>query len=532
MTEGQWTGDHQSRGSSSAPTAHTSAATSETLASASIEPTTADSCGIATTAAGSPGPGIHAAHSTFLEARGLDPALAAKLGFASIRDGSGYWLAAPFVENGQVVNHKRRLTSRKDFRMDDGAPLTLWNVDCLLDPKVQSGEQAVIVTEGELDAVAAIQCGYRFVVSVPNGAPAQATDDPEDAKRYAYFERLKPILEKVGRFILCGDGDKAGQALNQDLARLLGPWRCKFVSTYGSDCKDLNDTLLTYGADTVRDVIDNALDWPVGGLYRLSEIPMAPEPQGLSLGIEGLDDLIRFVPGTFTVVTGWAGSGKTSLLLRILANLMKRGLNMAVASFETMPRPILERRLKAALMDCAEFHQMATGPSEADRILAERLDLICQLARDEDEDMDLAKVLDLAATAVVRHGIKLLMIDPWNEIEHKRRSDENETEYTGRAIREIKRFCRNTGCAVWVVAHPTKPQDGKVRRPNLYTISGSANWANKADYGLTIHREDKESALVDVVVSKVRMGLPGREGMVTLGLDWRSMNYHPTAQAA
>lgn len=468
---------------------------------------------------------IHDQHKAWLDQRGIDPALAERLGFETARDGNGYWLKVPFVENGQPVNHKRRLTSQKDFRMDDGAPLTLWNHDILLDPKVQSGEQPVIITEGELDALAAIQSGFPFVVSVPNGAPKSETDDPFNAKRYSYFDRLKPLLTKVGKFILCGDGDAPGQALNHDLARILGPWRCKFVR-YGADCKDLNDQLRLYGESSVVETLNDALDWPVGGLYRMSEIPSRETPDGMPCGIDGLDDMFRLVPGTFTVITGYAGNGKTSLLLSMLANLLQRGVTMAVASFETIPRPILERRLKAAIMGVPEFHPAAVGPSDADDLLENGMRVICQLPEDEDDEMDLTKVLDLAATAVVRDGVKLLVIDPWNEIEHKRRPDETETDYTGRAIREIKRFARNTDCAVWLVAHPAKPpQDKAIKMPGLYNISGSANWANKADYGLVVHRTDKETNLVDVAVTKVRMGLPGRESLVTLACDFRDMSY-------
>ncbi len=469
---------------------------------------------------------IHERHTTWLGQRGIKPEIAAKFGIETVQHGSGYWLSFPFVEQGQVVNHQRRLTGQKDFRMDDGAELTLWNHDCLLDPRVQSGEQPVIVTEGMLDALAAIQSGFPFVVSVPNGAPNTATDDPFGAKRYAYLERLRPLWAKVGKFILCGDGDGPGQALNHDLARIFGPWRCKFVR-YGADAKDLGDMLRLYGEPSVVETVNDALDWPVSGLYRISEMPSRDVPEGMACGVEGLDDMFRLVPGTFTVITGYAGNGKTSLLLTMLANLLQRGVGMAVASFETLPRPILERRLKAAIMGVPEFHPSAIGPSDADDLLEKGLQVIHQLPDQEDDEFDLTKVLDLAATAVVRNGVKLLVIDPWNEIEHKRNRDETETDYTGRAIREIKRFARNTDCAVWLVAHPAKPDmTRKVHPPSLYSISGSANWANKADYGFVVHRPDKDTSLVDVAVTKVRMGLPGREGMLTLECDFRTMSYH------
>jgi twinkle protein len=70
---------------------------------------------------------------------------------------------------------------------------------------------------------------------------------------------------------------------------------------------------------------------------------------------------------------------------------------------------------------------------------------------------------------------------------------------------------------VWLVAHPRKPHsDGSPKPPSLYDLAGSAHFANKADYGLIIHRDDMTSTEVEARVVKVRMGLPGRPGKATL----------------
>lgn len=167
---------------------------------------------------------------------------------------------------------------------------------------------------------------------------------------------------------------------------------------------------------------------------------------------------------------------------------------------------------------------------EADAIIDERLVMIMQSV-DEEDEMDIDHLLDLAAGAVIRDGIRLLFIDPWNEIEHKRRKDENESEYVGRAIRAVKRFARDYEVAAWIVAHPAKPDPTrKLSAPGLSSISGSANFANKADYGMVSHRPNKGTPndnTVSIEVTKVRMGLPGKEGALVLAYDWRSSSYGP-----
>lgn len=464
---------------------------------------------------------LHEAHKDWLDGRKIDPTLAEKLGLTTKRGASGIWLAVPYRRDGQVINHKYRRTDVKDHRMDKGADLALWNRDCLTDPEVLAGAP-VVITEGEWDALTAMTAGCRFVVSIPNGGTRSVSDNPFEDRGYSYIHADRAAIDQVKTFIIATDADETGMAIAEDLVRLLGPERCKFV-TYPEGCKDLNEVAQLCGHAAVSDLIIHAKPYPVKGLYRFDDFPEPPPVQSLAIGIDGLDDLFPLTPGTFTVITGYAGQGKTSLLMVMLGLLLRKGVPMALASFETMVKPILLRRMRAAIYGCGEFDQVARGNGRADELLREKFGIIAQTSDDDDTDMTLEYLIELAKVAVLRDGIRLLVIDPWNEIEHKRRTDESETDYTGRAIRELKRFARLYQCAVWLVAHPRKPHsDGKPKAPTLYDLAGSANFANKADYGIVVHRPDTNSNLVDVRVPKVRMGLPGKMGMVTL--EW-----HPDA---
>lgn len=505
--------------STAVPNAQTSGGTRGSGASASPMPVTDRSCSTAITGAASAA--FIPKHREWIELRGLDPALAAKLGICTKRDGAANWLSVPYVERGRTINHKYRLASEKRHRMDEGAPLTLWNHDVLLDQT----DKPLVITEGEWDALTAIQSGFTRCVSVPNGAPQQRTDNPGEAKRYEFLWRSKDLLDRVKQIIIAVDGDEPGKILAADLARWLGPERCQFVE-YPADTKDLNEVLKLYGSGVVAETLNRARPYPVKGLYRLDEFPEPPPVTSLSTGIEGLDDLFSCTLGTFAVISGWAGHGKTSLLMRMLANLMQRGVNVALGSFETMPRPILERRLRACLYRCGEFGPKAENYGPADELLAKRLNVIAHTARDEDTELDLDYIIDLAKVAVLRDGVRLLVLDPWNEIEHKRSSDETETEYVSRAIRALKRFALNYECAVWLVAHPRKPHtDGNPRPPSLYDLAGSAHFANKADYGLIVHRDDLAGTQIEARVVKVRMGLPGKPGRVFLNWDQSTNDY-------
>jgi twinkle protein len=76
--------------------------------------------------------------------------------------------------------------------------------------------------------------------------------------------------------------------------------------------------------------------------------------------------------------------------------------------------------------------------------------------------------------AVARYGARIIIIDPWNELEHDRRQGESETEYIGRAIRTLKRFAKAFQVHICVIAHPTKSVkdgDGNYKMPTLYDIA-------------------------------------------------------------
>jgi twinkle protein len=465
---------------------------------------------------------MHERHRDWLAGRKIDPSLAEKFGLTTTQREGGQWLTIPYIWKGETVNHKYRLTSQKDFRMDTGAALTLWNADVLSSPEVQGGA-SVVIAEGELDAIAAVQANFKFTVSVPNGAPSSLTDEPLEAKRYEWYLQHQSELDRVREFILATDADPAGYNLAADLAALLGPERCKFIE-YPFPCKDLNEVLDEYGAERVTEILAAAKPYPIKGLYTLADFPERGEVRAYSVGISPIADMISIVPGTLTVVTGYANMGKSTVMNSVIANCIRYNFPVCVASFETDVKPILQDGLRMAMLHCDKNELRRMDTSDVDTMMQNRLRIISQ-AVDADDEMTLENLLEYCRISVVRDGCKMIVVDPWNEIEHKRQRDENETEYIARALRAIKRFAKQYDVAFWLVAHPTKPQEGVKKIPGLYDISGSANWANKADYGLTYHRPDAKENRAVFLISKVRMGLPGRKGTVTVTYDFRTSEF-------
>ena len=82
--------------------------------------------------------------------------------------------------------------------------------------------------------------------------------------------------------------------------------------------------------------------------------------QGILSGIRGLDNVYYgFVPGTFTVITGMIGGGKTTLMLNIAFNAAKAGYSVLYVSMEKEAVPMFERLL--AMHAMVDYNRIRRG---------------------------------------------------------------------------------------------------------------------------------------------------------------------------
>lgn len=443
----------------------------------------------------------------WLEDRGLDPDLAARYHWESrnpVGVSEGEWLAAPFEREGEAepLNWKyRRIDGPKQFLKDKGKPPSLWNEAVLTDPGLK--DQPLVITEGLEDALAIIQAGHWRTVSVPDGAPNKPAKDPEDRTRYAWLVEAieEGKFESVERVILATDNDKAGWALQYDLSQILGLARCKRLE-YPEGCKDTNDVLVRFGRRAVSGLIDNAKWVDVPGVRRLlSDYPASAEQDPLVWRVNLSTDFQRHVgimPGFISAWTGIPGHGKTQLLKQVTWRLCEQyNIRAAVASFEeSFPRDYRRhfRQYKIGRPRNSPQREDWT-PSEmanADAWLDENIVALDPHAYNGQDEIDVTLDWCIEATiaAVVRHGVRFAVWDPWGEIEQDRAGNETEHDYTGRALMRANRLARMFGIHVAIVAHPRKLDSSRegIKKPGPYDISGSSHWFNKVSLGASVHK--------------------------------------------
>ncbi|XP_027352791.1 twinkle homolog protein, chloroplastic/mitochondrial isoform X2 [Abrus precatorius] len=441
-------------------------------------------------------------------------------------------IAFGYRHNGALISCKYR-DINKVFWQEANTEKIFYGLDDIV------GQSDIIIVEGEMDKLAMEEAGFFNCVSVPDGAPPSVSSKelppPDKDTKYQYLWNCKDVLMQATRIILATDGDPPGQALAEELARRIGKercWRVRWPKKGRLDhCKDANEVLMYLGPDVLKEVIENAELYPIRGLFNFRDYFDEIDAYyhrtlgyeiGIPTGWNNLNELYNVVPGELTIVTGVPNSGKSEWIDALLCNLNQiAGWKFALCSMENKvrehARKLLEKHLKKPFFNeryGEHVERMSIEEFEQGKLwLSDTFFLI----RCEDDSLpNINWVLDLAKSAVLRHGVRGLVIDPYNELDHQRPPNQHETEYVSQMLTLIKRFAQHHGCHVWFVAHPRQLHNWVGSPPNLYDISGSAHFINKCDNGIVIHRNrDPEAGPVDqvqVCVRKVRNKVAGTIG--------------------
>jgi len=249
-------------------------------------------------------------------------------------------------------------------------------------------------------------------------------------------------------------------------------------------------------------------------------------PDGEDPGWHGLAQLYRPIRGQWTAISGIPRMGKSEFLDALLINLIqKSGWKIAMFSPENHP---IEYHAKKMIEKFSGF-PMTKGPNVS--LSAHDLELCISklsqslfLLNPTENHLSVEALLDMALFLKRKHEIDGFVIDPWNELDHNRAPFMSETDYVSQALTKIRRFARSQNIHVWVVVHPTKmyrnKEDGKYPIPTPYDAAGSAAWANKSDFFITVWRDlDEQDTRTHIYVQKVRFRWFGKIGCAYLNWD-------------
>lgn len=428
-----------------------------------------------------------------------------------------------YFENGELVNTKYR-SGKKHFKMVTGAELIPYNIDSVL------GQPSCVITEGELDTASCLAAGFKAVISVPAGANANLS----------WLDRfVETHFEDKREIIIAVDTDAAGLKLREELIDRFGAERC-LVVTYGPQCKDANEHLQKYGLDSLRIALQQAKEVPLEGVFTAADLHSELRAlfdngfgPGAETGWEEMDKLCTYERKRLAIVTGTPGAGKSEWIDELVLRLcLRHQWKVAFFSPENVPIVYHLRKLMEKLTGQRFKHGYGMTDehfARAESFLAEH---VCHISLKGNATPEL--VLAKARELVARRGCRVFVADPLNRFDHNPEPGQTETQYLSNLLNKFTAFATQCNCLTILVAHPRKmnrnPLTNETPCPDMYDISGSADFYNKADYGLVVERDDSVG-VVRVHVKKVKFKHLGREGVATFAYDPVNGRYLPCVES-
>lgn len=459
------------------------------------------------------------------------------------QDTTGHVVWKFYDENDTLLTVKLRNarkpkpTEEKEWFLPnfDNTPI-LYNMN-----KVDHSDGPLTITEGQIDTLSIIECGYKNVVSVPGGAG-----------NTKWIETCYDWLEQFDQIIIWADDDEAGMKMRKEACARLGQWRCKYVEIPDEyknekiDVKDANAVLFFYGKQPVLDLISNAQEIPITGVGDLATVDDfdIEKAQGIYTGIEPLDDMLyKFLFGNVIVITGRRGEGKSSLINQLL---ICEGLNQGYDSY------IFSGELSASVLK-SWLNVTLAGPENV-KMKNKFVHVIDPIAKKKLEDWyegriwfyddkksnQESNVLDKAIAVTRKYGVKIWVIDNLSVLDLGA-NDSNIYEKQKDFMTKLVGLADLYNVLIALVIHPRKTQGGYELEND--DVGGTGAFTNLAQYVILSKRfsqvekegtkdkrgnylKGKEPVEEDVAIRKTKDRFTGRVGEVRLYFDYSSRRFY------
>lgn len=403
---------------------------------------------------------------------------------------------------------------------DSGTSHLLWNMNRI------NINQPLLLVEGEPDAMSAIEAGYFNTVSVPLGAG-----------NYQWIEECWDWLEQFNSIIVAGDNDEAGKKMRNECIYRLGSWRTKYID-YPKEkitekgnkipIKDMNDVLQAFGSSYVMSMIINAKDVPVESVVDFSEVEDIDIStiDGITSGIEELDrEMMRFFYGTFNILTGVNGGGKSSFLGQLTCNSIEEGKDVWMYSGE-MPNYLTKNWINsifAGRRHVTEYinqynSKYYTVNKKAKQNISEFYKKHLYLYKDEQSNKmdDIKKSME---DCVRKFGCKLFILDNMSSLDLEC-TDDSKWQKQVDLINWLINFAKKYHVVVFLVIHPKKIET--MRRLTKFDVQGLGTAVDLAHRLFSLYRVQKKEKTdpknpikYDVLLDTLKDRLRGREGLET-----------------
>jgi len=348
--------------------------------------------------------------------------------------------------------------------------------------------QPLLITEGCIDCLSAIEAGFKNVVSVPFGA-----------NNYSWIEENWEWLEQFDKIIIWSDNDDAGFQMKQNIIPRLGEWRCYVVEMpeeiRWEDKKykinDINVLLYRCGKEEVLNYINNASEIPVIHVKDYADIKKVDfrKLEGVKSGIKELDKHIyKFFFGCVNIITGLSGGGKSVFIDHVcIAEPINQGYKCFIFSGE-LAEDQFKRWLDLVLVGRRHIKVIDKHIRDIDEKMQEKVNEWIRgklYVYDNPLDYSADSILKKMEELVRKKGVKVFVLDNLMMIDLSC-TFENIYVKEKQFVNRLVNFAKKYNVLIHLVIHPRKIEG--IRRLTKLDIGGSGSSTNLAHYVMGIHR--------------------------------------------
>lgn len=253
----------------------------------------------------------------YLESRGISEKVANEYEI-TVQTNKPNILVFPFYDEKGIIQFIKYRKTDFDKEKDDCKE---WcEKDCkpvLFGMKQCKDFTRLIITEGQLDSLSVATAEINNATSVPNGANG-----------FTWMPYCWNWINRFEEIVVFGDYEKGKITLLDELSRRLKTTVKHVRPEDYKDCKDANEILQKYGAEQIRNCVENAVIVPIKQIIELADVQDVDifKIQKLKIGIKQIDRLLYGgLPfGGVVLISGKPGEGKSTLASQILINAIEQ----------------------------------------------------------------------------------------------------------------------------------------------------------------------------------------------------------------
>ncbi len=262
------------------------------------------------------------------------------------------------------------------------------------------------------------------------------------------------------------------------------------------------------------------------------------------VGYKGIAKHYSIKEGGVTDWTGYAGSGKSELLLDFLKNCSlwyghKHLIHMPDAG--TVEEVVGKLIHKMSGKQFEEFYYNPQGervliedrvtPDEIDRylpIVLENFKVLDPQTKNNSKALTPKEFWKYAVANKNNLGIFSAVIDSWNYMRHDTEGFAREDKWLEDTLSFRNELAERSGLHFHTIIHPTKARkdaNGKTIPPDMHSLKGGSEWGNNGKSIIVVDR-DFESNASNIIVVKAKPAVVGVRGACSLSYDVKKGSYY------